>query len=124
MNSIIILIVIALIVCVISLMFYSIRLEIRLMIFKNHLKSPNNTNIIRDINAISIRATKDNVYVYLHAVAYDYTAQDELNKLIDEMPRQLQLTLNMDFDAKKDGNYIVFIAKRKQKRWSLRGLLR
>lgn len=105
-------------------MFYSIRLEIRLMIFKNHLKSPNNTNIIRDINAISIRATKDSVNVYLHAVASDYTAQEELNKLIDEMPRQLQLTLKMEFDSKKDGNYIVFIAKRKQKRWSLRGLLR
>lgn len=115
---------IALIVSVISLFFYQVRLEIRLMLFKNHLKSPNNTNINKDINAISIRGTKDNVYVYLHAIASDYTAQDELNKLIDEMPRQLQLTLNMDFDSKKDGNYIVFIAKRKQKRWSLRGLLR
>lgn len=117
-------IVIALIVSVISLFFYQIRLEIRLMLFKNHLKSPNNTNINKDINAISIKATKDSVNVYLHSVASDYTAQDELNKLIDEMPRQLQLTLNMDFDSKKDGNYIVFVAKRKQKRWSLRGLLR
>lgn len=96
-------------------MFYQVRLEIRLMLFKNHLKSPNNTNINKDINAISIRATKDNVYVYLHAVAYDYTAQDELNKLIDVMPRQLQLKLKMDFDAKKDGNSIVFSAKRNKK---------
>lgn len=117
-------IVIALIVSLISLFFYQIRLEIRLMLFKNHLKSPNNTNINRDINAISIKATKDSVNVYIHSVAYDYTSQNELNKLIDEMPRQLQLTLKMEFDSKKDGNYIVFVAKRKQKRWSLRGLLR
>ena len=69
MNSIITMIVIALIVSVISLFFYQIRLEIRLMLFKKSLKSPNNTNINQDINSISIKATKDSVNVYLHAVA-------------------------------------------------------
>lgn len=111
-------------VLIISSFFYSFRMKVKLLKLKKQLYSPNNKEIYRDIKSIKIKCKRDYVIVKLHDNAFDYTVQDKLDNLQNNLIRRLNITFNLSFNDKKENGYIVFVAKRKQKRWSLRGLLR
>lgn len=114
---IIVLIVLLILAVVLSpLYFYRTRMHAQFSGFKNGLKNKKNEGIHNDISHFKMKITKDQVVIIVNTIARDYTEQDELDTLIDKLPKRLDSFFKLHFEDKKADNIITFTAKRKKKK--------
>lgn len=111
---IIVLIVLLILAVVLSpLYFYRTRMRAKFNGFKNDLKTEKNKGIHSDISHFKMKITKDQVVIIVNTIARDYTEQDELDTLIDALPKRLDSFFKFHFEDKKIDNIITYTAKRK-----------
>lgn len=98
------------------LYFYRTRMHAQFNGFKNDLKTEKNKGIHNDISHFKMKITKEQVVIIVNTIARDYTEQDELDTLIDKLPKRLDSFFKLHFEDKKTDNIITFTAKRKKKK--------